>query len=88
MENAFLNLTFVYLGIHDVSNLKSGFKVDVFRIIINPYFNSDELTNDIAIVKLSQSVPLNNYIQPACLPTSQSFNYPATYSNSYVVGWG
>jgi hypothetical protein len=39
-------------------------------------------------LKLSQRAPLNNYIQPACLPTTKSFNYPPANVDSWAVGWG
>jgi secreted trypsin-like serine protease len=44
--------------------------------------------NDIAILKLSQNVTLNEYIQIACLPKSQSNTYPGTNIPGWIVGWG
>ena len=49
-------------------------------------YNSKSLINDIAILKLSQEVELNKYIQPACLPF-QSTNYQSVNTESYAVGW-
>lgn len=42
----------------------------ISSIYIHPQFNSANLHNDIAVIKLSQSVPLGVYpnINPACLP--------------------
>jgi hypothetical protein len=44
--------------------------------------------NDIAILKLAEQAPLNNYIQPACLPSVKSLNYPPVEVASWAVGWG
>jgi hypothetical protein len=44
------------------------------------------LLNDIAMIKLRNSVPLNNKIQIACLPLSM--NYPSSNVASWTVGWG
>jgi len=42
----------------------------ISKIYIHPQFNSANLQNDIAVIKLSQPVPLGVYpnINPACLP--------------------
>ena len=43
--------------------------------------------NDIAIIKLSVPVRLNKYIQIACLPKTQSTNFPPVGSKAWIVGW-
>ena len=43
---------------------------------------------DIAILKLSSEVTLNNYIHIACLPQVSSNSYPPANSVAYVAGWG
>ncbi len=51
-------------------------------------FNADFLLNDISLFKLSAPVPLSNYIQPACIVSSQSSSYQPTIQAAYVAGWG
>ena len=57
-------------------------------LIKHPNYNSFTNLNDIAILKLSQRVTFNRYIQPACLPTAKSFTFPPANENSWAVGWG
>ena len=45
------------------------------------------MLNDIAILKLSTLATLNQYVQPACLPVTQSSTYPTANQSSYAVGW-
>ena len=40
------------------------------------------------MLKLTTPVTLNNFIQLACLPTTQSTTYPAAGLSVYAVGWG
>lgn len=85
--------SYVYLGIQDTSkidlgDISPGVEIKVSRIIIHPSYNPTQYTNDIAILKLSESVVLNKYIQPACLPTNLSYTYPPVNSAGYIVGWG
>jgi secreted trypsin-like serine protease len=52
-------------------------------------YNPNNLLNDIAILKLSEEVTLNERIQIACLPQQKSQNYPSqTNIDSWVVGFG
>ena len=44
--------------------------------------------NDIAILKLEKSAPINKKIQVACLPKSQSTEFPSANIDSWAVGWG
>uniref|UniRef100_A0A1V1G194 Putative serine protease 60 n=1 Tax=Reticulitermes speratus TaxID=60591 RepID=A0A1V1G194_9NEOP len=59
----------------------------VSSIYIHPRFNSENLQNDIAVIKLSQPVPLGVYpnINPACLPQQ---NAAFTGMRCTVAGWG
>ncbi len=56
-------------------------------IIKHPNYDYFNISNDIAILKLSSPATLNEYVQPACLPVSQSNSYPAANQSSYAVGW-
>ncbi len=44
--------------------------------------------NDIAILKLEKSAPINKKIQVACLPKSQSTKFASANIDSWAVGWG
>ncbi len=46
------------------------------------------MLNDIAILKLAQSVTLNSYVQVACLPKNKPSSFPSYNQPSYSVGWG
>jgi len=54
----------------------------------HPNYNPNNNRNDIAILKLSRSVELNQYIQIACLPKEQSTTYPVPEQPAWIVGWG
>ena len=44
-----------------------------------------------ALLKLSEEVPLNDRIQVKCLPNEQSSTYPSlldSFLDAYAVGWG
>lgn len=64
-----------------ISNIRDG------QIIIHPLYNPAEITNDVALIKLSQKLEFSDYIKPAKLPESGRFQ---TYDNSPAVlsGWG
>ncbi|XP_050544572.1 venom protease-like [Daktulosphaira vitifoliae] len=65
--------------------------IDVFveRVMTHEEFNWQNKTNDIAILKLNNSISFNNFIQPICLPimpdlrVNQFVKYIAK-----VAGWG
>ncbi|KDR16418.1 Serine proteinase stubble [Zootermopsis nevadensis] len=60
---------------------------EISSVYIHPQFNSANLQNDIAIIKLSQPVPLGVYpnINPACLAQQ---NAVFTGERCTVAGWG
>lgn len=51
-------------------------------------YNPTTFFDDVAIIKLSKNITLNEYIQVACLPIYQSDNYPSTQVDAYTAGWG
>ncbi|XP_054435681.1 chymotrypsin-C [Pteronotus mesoamericanus] len=60
--------------------------VDVDTIFVHEKWNSFLVRNDIALIKLAESVELSDTIQLACLPEAGSVmpqDYPC-----YVTGWG
>ncbi|CAF3277907.1 unnamed protein product [Rotaria socialis] len=56
----------------------------VSQIFVNPGWNSDTIENDIAILRLSEPVNFNEYIQPVCLPGPD----PKPDSEVVLIGWG
>lgn len=51
-------------------------------------FNNLTYSNDIALFTLSSTATLNNYVQLACLPQSQSTTFPEASDTGVVAGWG
>ena len=42
-------------------------------------------TYDVALITLSEDVPMSDYVQPVCLPP---LDEDVTYANMVVIGWG
>ncbi len=51
-------------------------------------YNARTLFNDIAILKLSRIVELNDKIQVACLPELNTKSYPLPLNEAWIIGWG
>ncbi|RNA37897.1 isoform A, partial [Brachionus plicatilis] len=52
-------------------------------------YDPNNLLNDIAVIKLSNFITLNDYIQLACLPPETRVAYPyLTDIGAWAVGWG
>lgn len=58
----------------------------VQRIHNHPYYDRYTLDNDIALVKLSSPVEMNDFIATICLASRQSVIHPNT--STWVTGWG
>jgi secreted trypsin-like serine protease len=80
----------VYLGLHDKSALNAAPSVamNVSSIRVHELYASSSYDNDIALLYLSKSATLSNYIQIACLPTASSSYYPGSSKICYAAGWG
>ncbi len=79
----------VYLGTYDLrfSTSLPSINMSVSGIIRNANFSDSTFLDDIALLKLSSPVTLNNYIQVACLPNTSY--YPSGIEiSAYIVGWG
>ncbi|XP_064137396.1 chymotrypsin-like elastase family member 2A [Loxodonta africana] len=79
----------VALGKHSLSSVESGsVNVSVSKSVVHEKWNSSQLSkgNDIALLKLANSVSLSDKIQLARLPTAGSI-LPNNYA-CYVTGWG
>lgn len=62
--------------------------IDVGDSAIHADYDSKNIHNDIALIKLSRSVNYTDFISPVCLPLSVSDNEPDSSRNFTVVGWG
>uniref|UniRef100_A0AAY5LBW9 Mannan-binding lectin serine peptidase 1 n=1 Tax=Esox lucius TaxID=8010 RepID=A0AAY5LBW9_ESOLU len=80
----------VYLGLHDIRAKKYATKRSVEQIIIHPHFNPYNYNNDIAMVKLSQAVLMDDLVRPICLPSPQGKDNLSPQANNLglVAGWG
>lgn len=78
----------VYLGLHDKSRLSSAVRRSIKSYTIHPNYNRINFLNDIAIIKLSSKVKLNNRIQVACLPEDTQMYPKTTNINAFIAGWG
>ena len=78
----------VYLGLNDKSDLSAAVSRSVKSFTVHPNYDATNILNDIAIIKLSIKVDLNEKIQVSCLPENSQI-YPKYFNiNAYVVGWG
>merc|ERR1719268_766962 len=79
----------VALGEHnirtDIENHQAK-SIPVERVIKRSDYDSDNVNNDIALLRLAQEVDFNDNIVPACLPSSTSQKY--TGWDAVVSGWG
>jgi len=88
----------VRVGEYDASGYKNPERVPhdeylVKDIIKHPRFDPKRLSNDIAILRLTQRINLNNpYVNTACLPSCDNqFDYQfsnGTGVRCWVAGWG
>lgn len=79
----------VVVGDHNLSqNDGTEQYVSVQKIVVHPNWNSNNVAAgyDIALLRLAQSVTLNNYVQLAVLP--QEGTILANNNPCYITGWG
>jgi len=80
----------VTLGEHNVqSDWESNSEeqvISVEKIIARSDYDENTISNDVAILKLAKDVEFNDYIVPACLPSSAANDY--TGKSAVVSGWG
>lgn len=62
----------VFLGLHDARDKRRATNRSVEKVMLHPEFQPRNYNNDIALVKLSEGVELNQVIRPVCLPPPQS----------------
>lgn len=80
----------VTLGDHNRDTTKTTqytVKSSVEQLIVHPKYDVNTVDNDIALLKLSETVEYSNGVQPVCLPCSAT---PAALQgqNGTVTGWG
>merc|ERR1719308_193333 len=84
----------VRLGDHDITTTGDGatpVDISIARSIQHPGWNSNTLSDDIAIVKLSRPVTYSRNIRRACLPDSyKGQDLPSLLRNAppTIIGWG
>ncbi len=61
-------------------------EVQVQKIMPHPFYDDVNLDNDIALIKLSSSVPFSDAIQPVCLNWDR--NEISVFGTCYAAGWG
>ncbi|CAK6976630.1 serine protease 27-like [Scomber scombrus] len=77
----------VYLGRHSLSgsNVNEVSRA-VVKVITHPHYDPLTYDNDIALLKLNDSVSFTDYIQPVCLASEGSTFHAGTIN--WVTGWG
>jgi secreted trypsin-like serine protease len=74
------------LGVHDRTGTTDTNRqvLTIAEIVLHPSYTFSGSSNDIALLKISETVNLNDW-SPACLPTSGA---DFTGQNGWVYGWG
>ncbi|CAF3364480.1 unnamed protein product [Rotaria sp. Silwood1] len=61
----------------------------VSQIYIHQYYDSNTFVNDIAIIRLSSPINMNDRsIALICLPSTKTIYYPPTDTTVVAIGWG
>ncbi|KAJ3659999.1 hypothetical protein Zmor_011657 [Zophobas morio] len=83
------NIAYVFLGVH---NLTQQEDTHVFKIsnelIIHQNFNISNWSNDIALIKLPESVEFTDAIQPVALPRRSDVDNYFVGAIGIASGWG
>ncbi|XP_053668207.1 uncharacterized protein LOC128718610 [Anopheles marshallii] len=61
---------------------------DAREIIVHPKFRSDQIYNDIALIKLATSISMTKFVQPVCLWNLDINSNPIVGKNGTIVGFG
>nr|XP_027215538.1 proclotting enzyme-like [Penaeus vannamei] len=84
----------VWLGAHDVSLQQEEGRVvrGVTHAILHEGFNSRDLSNDVALLRLDEPVAMSRTVRPVCLPDVQEWDEDIAQGKSddagVVTGWG
>ncbi|KFD47894.1 hypothetical protein M514_11247 [Trichuris suis] len=77
----------VYLGVHNAVRLNANARIMRVTAFAIGDYQSFSRQNDIALLKLKQAVPYDEYIRGVCIP-SLSTDIPSRKQPCYVTGWG
>uniref|UniRef100_A0A182QY42 Peptidase S1 domain-containing protein n=1 Tax=Anopheles farauti TaxID=69004 RepID=A0A182QY42_9DIPT len=61
---------------------------EVESLIVYPGFGKNSIANDIALIKLTNSIAMSNYVQPVCLWTMANELHSIVGQNGTTVGFG
>lgn len=68
---------------------KNAVYLRIANVSLSPFYNSVTRSNNIALIKLEQSVTFNSAIRPVCLPSlSQAIVKLTPGKRCYATGWG
>lgn len=83
-------LTMVRLGAHDLIKLEpSAVDVKIKNTIVHDKFDRKTISNDIALLQLSDPVSFTEFIKPICLPEDIKFiQQDFVGNNPFIAGWG
>ncbi|KAK3759954.1 hypothetical protein RRG08_066619 [Elysia crispata] len=64
-------------------------EIDIDTIILHPGYNSSNLlSDDIALIRLSDAAPISNIVQPITLPSPTTNGFPYVGQMCITKGWG
>ncbi|KFD57543.1 hypothetical protein M513_01646 [Trichuris suis] len=82
-----VNSVTVFLGVHDYKRPSLATKGLRVTAMVAGEFDSEDVTEDIALIKLEKEVPYSTVIQGICLP-AENEGLPPPESPCLVTGWG
>lgn len=77
----------IYFGLHNRQNISGSQFSSIKSFTIHPKYDETNFLNDIAIIKLSKKLHLDQKIQVACLPQKKLYPQMDNIS-AYIIGWG
>merc|ERR1712055_823631 len=78
----------VMAGAHNVRASSEPNRVEItsYNGWTHPGWNSNDLSNDLALIELPSALPMNDYISASCLP--EAGDVPSVGSLVSITGWG
>lgn len=77
------------LDLRDDNDGVQPVQMGIDRVIIHPQYSTSSTVNDIAIIRLSDEVPLSDYVRPICLPVAPNLrNNNFVRAFPFIAGWG
>ena len=78
----------VMAGAHDVRASSEPHRVEVtsYNGWTHPQWNTQDLSNDLALIELPSPLPMSDYITTSCLPSAG--DVPSVGTMATVTGWG